>query len=600
LAKVPFNPRTGRRARSNDHQTFSTLAEAEQALATEQYEGLCVLVAEELGITMLDFDDVIPEDRAFDGTAIPPRIRRIMRMANSPVWWTPSGTGLRAFMAATTGQTYKNKTGENNWITAEQYTRLRFATVMPDRQLTGTPDTFNPDIDDLIAVLEALGFAKREPEQEPSPAPAYVGGSHTNDEIVEAAGRVYGDKFQRLHVGDISGYPESQTDKGFSSEADGAIAMILCGFTDSDDQVSDIMRTSGLYRRKYDRSDYLPRTIASARAKQRWWFDWERRQPPPPANANPTQHHAFDSGDSTSPGAADDASCSAQLMAAQREIRELKATVQQQADTIDVLRQRIRLADEREAVQRNTRIGAARQTGAALASLFREERPKDGTSTPYRMPLAKLADRTGQSPDTCSRQLKQLAKYLTPEGTPLLHVETREIPRTVNQETGEITEPHKEIWIGPGVEPSAFGYVLATLNPTEAPKHGGKPDRNMCPDHPHAGVIRRTRTIRKITHECAECSRPLDASEVPVGTPTKQFIPAPTPIQQDAFGIGTPAHPTPQDAASMGNHTGGNDLSGKMRHWSPPLDDEPPDFWPPPTSVAGDDSWTRAGYGRAD
>jgi hypothetical protein len=163
-----------------------------------------------------------------------------------------------------------------------------------------------------------------------------------------------------------------------------------------------------------------------------------------------------------------------------------------------------------------------------------------------------------------------------------------------------ITEPHREIWIGPGVDPSAFGYVLAALTPANAPKHGGHPERNACANHPTAGTIRRTVTTRKVTYECAECRTILDTTTVPIGNPSHQFIPAPQPIQQDAFKYESEPAPMPQDVASTtwsGDGTGAIDQSSKMRHSPPTLDDDPPDPWAsyplePPTNTLGHDRWS--------
>jgi len=216
------------------------------------------------------------------------------------------------------------------------------------------------------------------------------------------------------------------------------------------------------------------------------------------------------------------------------------------------------------------------------------------------MPLAKLAERTGLSEDTCSKHLKQLATYRTDDGAPVLHTETREIPFSVNQSTGEITTQHREVWIGSGVEPSAFGYVLAALTPDSAPKHGGAPDRNACPDHPFAGVIRRTKTTRKVTRECAHCNTILNVTVVPIGTPTAEFIPASAPTQHHASGHESddPSQqpPMPQHAASTTNHTPDENLSSKMRHSPLPSEEHPSGYGNGRDGVAGDDTWTNAGW----
>jgi len=598
--KVPVNPRTGNNAKPNDATTFGTRAKSERALATGKFEGLCILIDASLGITGGDLDHVIPPEHAFDESALPADVRRIIRIANTWTCWSPSGTGIRFIFAASLDRRYmtNNKSNHkpNRVCVAEAYNQLRFMTVNDDKRIAGTPDIFNADTGDLEAWHEALGFPLRAAESPPQPKPAFAGGSHTNDEIIEAASRV-SQKFRQLHAGDIAGYAESQTDKGFSSEADAALAMILCGFADDDDQVSDIMRSSGLFRRKFDRSDYLPRTIESARAKQSWWYEWNRPTGPIiiTRGDNPIQHHASGhetAGDSGPESHGEGDSCSAQLAVARRRIRELEATVA-------TLQVRAKMSDEREAIYRNTKLGSARQTGAALASLFQSERPREPDSaTPYRMPLAKLAERTGLSPDTCSKHLKQLAAYRTDGGAPVLHAETREIPFSVDESTGEITTQHKEVWIGPGVEPSAFGYILGALVPDAAPKHGGKPDRNVCHDHPLAGIIRRTKTTRRVTRECAQCHTPLAINDIEIGTPTREFIRASEPIQHHAFRHESeteePGGPMPQDAASIDNHSVASSLSGKMRHRNPPDSDSPPDHWVSPyPGVAGDDRFTQ-------
>ena len=74
--KVPYNPSTGQRAKANDASTFATHAQAERAFASGKYEGLCVLVDESLGITGGDLDHVVPEEHAFDESALPADVPR--------------------------------------------------------------------------------------------------------------------------------------------------------------------------------------------------------------------------------------------------------------------------------------------------------------------------------------------------------------------------------------------------------------------------------------------------------------------------------------------------------------------------------------------
>ncbi|MGI8405486.1 MAG: hypothetical protein ACR2OE_12120, partial [Thermomicrobiales bacterium] len=85
----------------------------------------------------------------------------------------------------------------------------------------------------------------------PPPSTPSSSTSLTLDDLrAKAFGAKNGDQVRRLHEGDISGYPESQSDPGFSSEADLALAGYYCFWTDDDGLVAEAMRASKLYRRK--------------------------------------------------------------------------------------------------------------------------------------------------------------------------------------------------------------------------------------------------------------------------------------------------------------------------------------------------------------
>jgi hypothetical protein len=179
-------------------------------------------------------------------------------------------------------------------------------------------------------------------------------------------------------------------------------------------------------------------------------------------------------------------------------------------------RRRAERAEELLSIYRNPKLGAQRGAAAGLVDIFRTEAPAPVEKRPtgltnkeacYRVPLAKLAEITNLSPDALSRQTDVLASYTTPDGAPILHREVVTIPSHIDRDTGEITSAHKELWIGPGTDPTAFGALLATLNPSQRKAHGG--NRDACADHPNAGTIRRSRRIEETTVECSECHRTL-------------------------------------------------------------------------------------------
>lgn len=115
----------------------------------------------------------------------------------------------------------------------------------------------------------------------PRPTSKWSGVGMTNDEILaKAFNAANGEKIRRLYEGDTTEYPSSQTDPGFSNEADLALVSLLCGYTPDDEQLADLLRTSGLYRRKLDRHDYVARTIQRARSTQTWWYSRDYRSGP--------------------------------------------------------------------------------------------------------------------------------------------------------------------------------------------------------------------------------------------------------------------------------------------------------------------------------
>ncbi len=183
----------------------------------------------------------------------------------------------------------------------------------------------------------------------------------------------------------------------------------------------------------------------------------------------------------------------------------------------------------RNSIYRNAKLGAAKATGAAVARIFHAERPTRDEPAGYRVPLAKVADLAGLSEDAASRHLTTLAGMTTEDGTPVLIKEVITVPEMVDTDTGEIIPLHRETWIGPGVDRATFGKTLATLDPANRKKWGGKQTpMGFCPDHPTAEVNKRTR------YECAVCDQPIAADTIDRLTPEQYEAERPQPNRQDA------------------------------------------------------------------
>lgn len=87
-------------------------------------------------------------------------------------------------------------------------------------------------------------------------------------------------------------YPSSKSDVYDRSSADGALAYRLLYFVGRNcERVCEIMQMSKLVREKWTRSDYLPRTIISARSKQNKCFDHHSRDRNDPIVASSGQQN---------------------------------------------------------------------------------------------------------------------------------------------------------------------------------------------------------------------------------------------------------------------------------------------------------------------
>lgn len=95
----------------------------------------------------------------------------------------------------------------------------------------------------------------------------------------KSSGSIFGGKinFEQLWNADVEALMRSYPDKDGrpynESSADAALAQHLAFWTGNDcDRMLRIMKQSKLYREKWERPDYLPRTILSACAKQKEWL----------------------------------------------------------------------------------------------------------------------------------------------------------------------------------------------------------------------------------------------------------------------------------------------------------------------------------------
>ncbi len=505
--KIPYNPETGTRAKPNDPATFADRATAEEAFATGRYEGLCVFIDEALGVTGGDLDHVVPADRAFDEDALPGDVKRIIRIANTWACWSPSGTGVRFIFAASLGRTYLTNNKARKACKAEAYSRLRFMTILPDRRLTGTPEMFNPDPDDLVAWHEALGFPLRAPEQ-PAASPPML--TLDDQEIIDRLTRQQGGKAARLLAGKMGGYPSP-------SEARGALAMLTCFYSDDADQIARIVASSGLFAdgtsdRERNRKATLDATTAVANYTGPRYNPEYRSSPTATVtgawNRTPPREEDHAAVGEIPDGGLSRDELLAQLRAATATIareRERRVAAEARADALSHERSRVMQilrAPDLSAGQKLTAFGTVLELGARISN---GEAPAPAG---YRLPAYIVGEKTGQTTETVQRHLRSLDKLGIIRKTTMREETQRE---RVDLETGEIVAAPglrdiTYVNIPDGDVGKVIDAALTFRRPEDAPQRGGK-RTPRCADHPNAEIVTTWQAA------CGECGVVLDTGQ---------------------------------------------------------------------------------------
>ena len=563
--KVPIDARTGNAASSTDPSTWATLSAALGAMVGLGLAGVGLVFADGDRRFGIDVDGCRDPETGELDPAARALLRRFRGCYAEP---SPTGTGLH--LIGRLDEPPADGTG-NRAGNVEAYWRGRFFTV------TGRPLADHCQVGGDPAAFAAW---HRETFRPPEPAPAPVPTAPLALDDHHLLNRCLGNpKFRALHLaGDLADYG------GDASAADLGYLGVVVRNGGTPGQADRLYRESAIARPKWDQrrgaTTYGERTIARA-------FDGRVVPWAPPAMppSNPARCDVAEP--SPDPAAAGEEPAGDPCAAQRDEVARLRtekarllaenAELRQERDalraTVGTLQTRVAMADEQLAIYRNPNLGAQRAAGAALAQLFRSLPPTPADRLPaqlrdrracYRVPLGKIKDLAGVSEDALSRQTEVLAGYCTPEGCPVLVREVVDIPGGVDAETGEIVTAHKELWLGPGpdIDPATFGGVLAKLDPKEKKAWGG--DRSgVCPDHPDAGVVKRTRVVKRTTYECAACQGPVGAAaaEETIGKETVERV-AVAPTRQDA-GTTTTSHQRGRSAPIR--KMPGRDFSAKVK-----------------------------------
>lgn len=245
--KVPYSAKYEGRASSTNPNTWTTfskaLAKLEKSGSKYAGVGICVRASDRLIFT--DIDYCVDEDGQLNETALD----ILEHMPNQFVELSQSGSGLHILSFGEIPRSFKNS---RNGV--EMYDDKRFVALTGLAIVRGEPH------DDPYAVQYVYEHYCTQ-DMQIEAIPHYVSGIEHEDNWVIDHAKQHG-VFPLLYSGNWIGLYGSQ------SEADLALCMILAFWCDcNEEQMDRIFRSSGLYRRKWDREDYRNRTIRTAIAK---------------------------------------------------------------------------------------------------------------------------------------------------------------------------------------------------------------------------------------------------------------------------------------------------------------------------------------------
>lgn len=249
VTKVPYSPKTGRKAGVDDPSAFGTITEVIKAYKTGQYAGIGVNISGSIGC--IDVDHCINGDALSDLA-----VEALNALPSAFAEISPSGTGLHLFFTVPSGLTFDRETYfiNNRKNGVEIYlpgTTKHFMTLTGDIYRKGSMDVTESQI---AAFLDS--FMKRPNIQRNAETSAIPdGGSILSDaEIIQKlSSEKDGQRFMALYRGDWQDAKPEGVTEWSASEADMSLCSKLAFYCRGDmEQMDRIFRDTGLMRDKWD------------------------------------------------------------------------------------------------------------------------------------------------------------------------------------------------------------------------------------------------------------------------------------------------------------------------------------------------------------
>ena len=234
--KVPYDPKTCRRASSTNPETWATMAEAQAAKDRYLFAGIGYVFVEESGVVGVDIDHCMDEQGRLNDMAA-----EIVAKYPTYTEISPSGNGLHLFYHGS----MPGKGTRNARTGVEMYASARYFT-MTGNQLPGSPD----EIRDGAEALDWIhGTFIDRTKKEKKPKKARRAAFRLSDEelMEKACAAGSGDAFKALYNGAWQDRFDSQ------SEADLSLCYSLAFWSGKNpEQMDRLFRQSKLFREKWD------------------------------------------------------------------------------------------------------------------------------------------------------------------------------------------------------------------------------------------------------------------------------------------------------------------------------------------------------------
>jgi putative DNA primase/helicase len=240
LTKVPYSATTGRKAESDNPQTWATYAQAVQAQRARHSDGIGYMFHRDY--TGIDLDHCVNSDGSIDSWA-----QAYLDQLKSYAEYSPSETGLHILVRGTVPSGIRRRVPDapHPEATIEMYCERHYFTVT-GVHIDGTPTTI--ETCSALASLHAALIPPKQPQSVHQQRAVLAGDVSTNDEVLleKAMHAKNGATFRALWQGDTSGYASQ-------SEAELALCNLLAFWTGKDAYRMDrLFRRSALYREKWD------------------------------------------------------------------------------------------------------------------------------------------------------------------------------------------------------------------------------------------------------------------------------------------------------------------------------------------------------------